>query len=183
VSKKIKQMEMDALGATFKDVRDLVVLSVSGLDSRSDNQMRLALRKKNIRMQQVKNSLTRIVFERMGIKLTAWEGPTTLAWGGSSIAELSREIDTLVKKGDKTKAKVKYKGAIADGQEVTFEQALKMPTRPEALGRVVSLFLSPAGRLVSQVLGPASQVAGQIKSKGEGKEDEARPEGEPAAAT
>jgi ribosomal protein L10 len=174
MSKQIKQMEMAAVGQTFHGVRDLVFLSISGMDSRTDNQVRLALRKKNIRLQRVKNSLTRRVFDEMGMKLDkVWEGPTTLAWGAGSIAELSRELDTQFRRNDK----VKFKGAVADGQQVTFEQALKMPTRTEAIGRVVSLILSPAGRLVSQILGPAAQVAGQIK----GMKDRA-PEGEGAAA-
>jgi ribosomal protein L10 len=176
MSKQIKQMEMDDLGQTFKDVRDLVVLSITGLDSRTDNQVRLGLRKKNIRLKRVKNTLTRRIFDQMGMKMAAvWEGPTTLAWGGSSLADLSRELDTAFKKNDK----VKFKGALADGQEVTFEQALKMPTKAEAIGRVVALLLAPAGRLLSQIRGPASQVAGQIK----GMKDRPAPEAAPGAAT
>jgi large subunit ribosomal protein L10 len=164
MSKKIKQMEMNALGQTFQGVRDLVVMSVQGLTSQKDNQMRLSLRKKNIRLQVVKNTLARRVFNELGMNVTNfWEGPTTLAWGSTSLAELSRELDTAFKKNEQ----VKFKGAVADGQEVTFEQALKMPTRTEALGRVVNLALAPARRLASQILGPAAAVAGQIKSLSE----------------
>ena len=76
--------------------------------------------------------LARRVFDEMGIPLTGiWEGTTTLAWGGSSIADLCKELDTLTKKNDK----IKFKGAVADGQQITFEQGLKMPTRAEAIGR------------------------------------------------
>src|SRR5262249_39185970 len=143
MSKQIKQMEMDALKATFEGVRDLVVLSIQGLTSQADNQLRLTLRKKKIFVKQVKNSLTHRVFDELGMKVGGpWEGPTTLAWGAGSLAELSRELDTLFKKNDK----VKFKGAIAEGQAVTFKQALAMPTRAEAIGRVVGLALSPASR-------------------------------------
>src|SRR5438067_9856277 len=101
MSKQIKQMEMDSLKATFQDVRDLVVLTVQGLNSQLENQLRLALRKKSIRLQQVKNSLTRRVFDELGMRVSSyWEGPTTLAWGAGSLAELSRELDTLFKKND-----------------------------------------------------------------------------------
>ena len=62
--------------------------------------------------------------------------------------------------------------AVADGQEVGFDIALKMPTRPEALGRVIGLALAPARRLAAQILGPASQVAGQIKGIKDMKKDE-----------
>ena len=130
MSKKIKQLEMDALGAQFKNVRDLVVLSMTGIGCQADNQMRLALRKKDIRVQVVKNSLTERVFGDLGIKLTGcWEGPTALAWGAGSLAELCRELDAVMKKNDK----IKDKTAVIEGQPIPFAQAKTLPTREEAI--------------------------------------------------
>jgi len=163
MSKAIKQMEMNALGQTFKEVRDMVLLTSSKVNAQEDNQTRLALRKKSIRLQIVKNSLIQRVFTDMGIKFandSVWTGPTVIAWGGTSLAELSRELDTLLKKNNK----IQVKTAVADGQEVTFKQALAMPTKAEAIGRVLSLALSPATRLASQILAPAGRIAGQIKT-------------------
>jgi large subunit ribosomal protein L10 len=173
MSKLIKQMEMDALKDTFQDVRDMVILSTSKVSCQADSQLRAALRKKNIRLRVIKNSLARRVFNEIGIALhKCWEGPTMLAWGSNSLAELSKELDALTRKNDK----IKVKGAVSEGQEIDFKQALAMPTKPEALGRVVSLALSPAARLLSQVLAPAVQVAGQIKTL-----SERAPEGAPPA--
>jgi len=105
VAKQIKQMEMEALRRTFEGVRDLVLFTASGIDSQTDNQMRLGLRKKNIRLQVVKNSLARRVFDEMGMKLDGvWEGPTIVAWGAESLAELSKELDALAKKNKKTRS-------------------------------------------------------------------------------
>jgi len=143
--------------------------------------MRLDLRKKNIRMQMVKNSLARRVFSNMGITLSdVWSGPTTIAWGGSSVAELSRTLETAFK-GDKVKDKIKVKTAVAEGQEVPFATALTMPTRQEAIAAVLSAILGPAGSLASQLTGPASQVASQIKTISERPaEAEAAPAAPPA---
>src|SRR6516225_9107405 len=106
MSKKIKQMEMDALKTTFDGVRDLVVLSATGIDCQTDNQTRLALRKKNIRLQVVKNSLARRVFTDLGLKLgNIWEGPTIMAWGADSIAELSKALNAFIVKNTKIKVK------------------------------------------------------------------------------
>jgi large subunit ribosomal protein L10 len=175
MSKLIKQMEMDALKKTFGQVRDMVLLSPSGLNCQVDNQLRLALRKKNIRLQMVKNSLARRVFDELGFKLTSpWTNATVVAWGGSSIAELSRELEEVVKKNEKV---LKIKGAVAEGVEITFEQAKKMPTRAEAVARVVTLALSPARRIAGQIRGPAARLAGQIKSL----KDRAPAEGEKPA--
>ena len=179
MSKVIKQMQMNALKADFKDVRDMVLLNIVGLGAISDNQIRLALRKKGVRLQMVKNSLARRVFGDLGLQVkSGWEGSTTVAWGAASVAELSKEIETVVKKYDK---KMKVKTAVADGQEVGFDIALKMPTRAEALGRVAMLALAPARRVAAQIVGPASQVCGQIKSIKDLKKDDAPPAEAPPA--
>jgi ribosomal protein L10 len=176
MSKKIKQMEMDALASTFTGVRDLVVVSVSGVDSQTDNKMRLDFRKKNIRMQVVKNSLAKQVFEKMGIKLAnCWDGPTTVVWGGNSVAELSRTLDEAMKKGDKVKDKIKVKTAVADGEEVTFAEALVRPTREQAIAELMSAILGPAMTLLGQIGGPGAQLASQIQTISEKKEEAAAP--------
>jgi large subunit ribosomal protein L10 len=177
MSKRIKQLEMDALKKTFQGVQDMVLLSSTGVKCQTDNQMRLGLRKKNIRLQVIKNSLARRVFEEIGIKLAnCWEGSTTVAWGAGSIAELSRELDALIKKNDK----IKVKTAVAEGQEIPFQKALQMPTRVEAIGKVIALALSPASRILAQLTSPGSRIVGQIKSLGEKKEEE---KSVPAVAT
>lgn len=171
MSKAVKQMQIDDLKRTFHDVRDMVLLSISGLNATHNNQMRLGLRKKGIRLQIVKNSLAKRVFDGLGVKFVSpWEGNTVVAWGGTSIAELAKEVDGLIKKNDKF---MKVKTAVAEGQELPFDQALKMPTRTEAIGQVIGLALSPASRLVSQILGPGSALASQIKKVSEKKEEAA----------
>jgi large subunit ribosomal protein L10 len=187
MSKVIKQMQMDALKKDFTGVRDMVLLNIVGLDAIAENQVRLGLRKKGIRLQLVKNSLARRIFKDLGLRVLAdadaktekkkWTGSTTIAWGGPSVAELSKEIDTVRKKYEK---KMTVKTAVADGQEVPFAVALKMPTKAEALGRVVMLALAPARRVAAQIVGPASQVCGQIKGIKDSKKDEA-PAAPPAA--
>jgi large subunit ribosomal protein L10 len=186
MSKVIKQMEMNALHDTFANVRDLVVLSIKGLNCHNDGQLRTALSKKKIRLRVVKNSLTRRVFDELGLNVPGdspfWTGPTALAYGGDSVAELSKAVDDELKYSKAAaqyKDKVVVKGAIADGQVVPFDQALKMPTRLEAIARVVMLALAPASRLVSQLKAPGANLASQIKSLSE-KKDEAAAAAPPA---
>jgi ribosomal protein L10 len=161
MSKQIKQLEMDALKKTFQGVRDMVLLSVSGLSAQADNQLRMNLRKKQIHLHRVKNSLAQRVFDDLGMQVKgAWDSTTVVAWGAGSLAELSRELDGLLKKNDKLKVKT----AVSEGLELSFKQALTMPTKAEAIGRVVSLAQAPASRLVGQILAPAGRLAGQIKT-------------------
>jgi large subunit ribosomal protein L10 len=184
MSKQIKQMEMDALKQAFQGVREFVVLNVNGLSCHQDNQLRSNLRKKNIRVQMVKNSLARRVFGDLGLAVPHespyWQGTTWMAWGRDSVAELSKELDGLITKNNLLKEKVKFKGAIAEGLPVPFRDALTMPTRAEAIGSIIAMVLSPASQIVSQIMGPASQVASQIQTIAEKTPAEAAPE--PAAA-
>ena len=184
MSKVIKQMEMTALRKNFEGVRDVVVLSTKGLTCQADSTFRSNMRKKNIRLQVVKNSLTRKVFGELGLNVAAespyWTGPTTLVWGAGSVAELSQAVDgelKLPKNAPLYKDKVKVKGAIADGQEIPFDAALKMPTRQQAIGAVLSALLSPAAAILGGLVSAGGQVAGQIQ-----KISEKAPEAAEAAA-
>ena len=170
MSKQVKQLQMDALKQTFNGVKNMVVLSSTKMSAVAENQLRLTLRKKNIRLQQVKNSLARKVFTDLGIELKdIWGGCTVFAWGPESVKELSKGLEgsfkDAEKKDPKFPEKVTVKAAIAEGQQVTFEQALKMPTRLEAIGEIVGLILGPGSTLSAMVMGPGGQVASQIDSK------------------
>ena len=182
MSKQVKQMQMDVLANTFRDVKNMVFLTAQGVDSQTDNKVRLGLRKKNIWLLMVKNSLLRRVFNDVGLKPgdDVWGGPTLVAWGAESVKDLSREVEAAFLKDDKLKAKVKVKSALAEGQPVTFEQALKMPTRKEAIGEIVAMLIGPGSSIAAALTGPAAQVASQIQQIAEKKPEEA--EGTPAPA-
>ena len=89
-----------------------------------------------------------------------------------SVAALAKEIEAVVKKNDKL---MKVKTAVADGQEVAFDVALKMPTREEAIGRLLALALAPCASLLAAVKSPAGQLVGQLKAIEEKKEENASP--------
>jgi len=190
MSKIIKAMEMEDLRRTFQDVRDLVVLTTHQLDSLGEYTLRANLRKKKIRLKTVKNSLCRKVFKDLNINIPDdspfWSKQSVIAWGSNSIAELSREIEGELRNPknaglyrNKDKERVSIKGAVADGQAVTFQQALKMPTRQEVIAQIVGMILSPGAQLAACLMGPGSQLASQVKQIGEKKDEE--PAATPAA--
>lgn len=169
MSKQVKEFLTEDLRKSFDGVTDVVVLSVSGVDGIQNNTMRLALRKKNIRIQVVKNSLAKRLFGEIGLETAAsfLEGPSAVAWGGPTIVELAKEITEWAAKVKK----LEIKGGATSGKPLTREQVVvlsKLPSREELLGRVVSLALGPAGRIVSLMNSPASRLLGQLKAKAEG---------------
>ena len=183
MSKKIKEMELNALRTTFQGVKDLVLLQPLKLDSAADFEMRKKLRDKKIRVKMVKNSLVKKVFDENGVKVDAGAGPTLLCWGADSIKELSTAVDAILKdlkKDPKAPEKIKVKTAVAEGETVTWEVAKTLPTRQEAIGGVLAAILGPASQIAGCLTGPASQLAGilvAIEEKG-GKSDAAAPAAE-----
>lgn len=180
MSKAVKQMEYTALEQTFSGVRDMVLLSPTKVDSTTDYNFRKQLRDKKVRVQMVKNSLVRRVFEANGVNLDdkVWAGTTLVAWGADSIKDLSKAVDGLIKdiekKDPKQKDRLKVKAAVADGQPVPMATALTMPTRLEAIGEIVGMMLAAVSEISGGLTGPVSQVASQIATIAD-KKDEAAP--------
>lgn len=183
MSKVVKELELSALRKSFGGLRDMVLLSITGLNSIATATFRANLRKKKIRLQVVKNTLTRKILEESGITIPKespiWKGPLVLAIGAGSIAETSREIETELKNPKLAKVykdKISTeKGALADGQPVSFVEATKMPTREEAIASILGAILAPASQIAGCLTAGVSQVASQIEKLSEKKEEEAAP--------
>ncbi|MCE9532988.1 MAG: 50S ribosomal protein L10 [Planctomycetes bacterium] len=179
MSKLVKQLEIDTLTKTFKGVRDMVLLSSVRVGSLLEYTSRKTLRDKKVRLQMVKNTLARKVFEGQGVKLDdkVWSGTTVVAWGADSIKDLSKAVDALLKdiakKNPKDDKKFVVKTAVADGQAISLDMAMKMPTRLEAIGDILGMIMGPVSDIAGSLTGAASEVASQIKTLADRKEDAA----------
>jgi len=167
MSKKIKELELNALRQTFQGVRDYVILEPLKVDAGTDYEFRKKLREKKCRVQLVKNSFVKKVFTENGVQVETGAGPTLLIWGGESIKDLANNVVGLLKelkKDPKAPDKFKEKTAVADGQPVTLKVATTLPTRKEAIGSVIAALLSPGSNLAGCLVGPGSQIAGILKA-------------------
>lgn len=165
MSKKIKELELNALRKTFTGVKDYVILEPLKVDAATDFEMRKKLREKKIRVQLVKNSFAKKVFTENGVQVEPGSGPTLLIWGGESVKELASAVDNLLKelkKDPKAPDKFKEKTAVADGQPVSLKVATTLPTRQEAIGQVLAAILGPASQIAGCLVGPANQIAGCV---------------------
>lgn len=178
MSKKIKDLELNALRRTFEGVKNYVILEPVKVDSATEFEFRKRLREKKAKAQLVKNTLVRKVFTENDIAVDAWSGPALLVWGTDSIKELATAVDTVIrdlKKDPKAPDKFKERTAVADGQPVPLSVAKTLPTRLEAIGGVLSALLGPGSQVAGCLTGPASQLAGILvaieeKKPGEGAE-------------
>ncbi|GIW89327.1 MAG: 50S ribosomal protein L10 [Isosphaeraceae bacterium] len=165
MSKYVKELQMDQLKAELNGHRSVLILDLKGLDAVSENRLRLDLRKKNIRLRALKNTLARQVFSQLGLHgldplLT---GPSVAAWGGDGVAELAKEISDQVKKLKKPQ----IKGGTVDGVPVgpaQIEEITKLPSREALIARVIGLALAPAQRIISLANAPAANLAAQLQT-------------------
>lgn len=166
MSKTVKEMIIRDYGSQVEGFDDAALISIRGIDSNSTNQIRATLRKKSIQVQVIRNSLARKAFEGTGLEALAplLEGPSALAFGGNSVVEVTREIVELLKQFPD----IELKGAVLDGQLFTGDKGVKelskFPTREEAIGKAVTLVLSPGQKLVGQIQGPGGKLAAIIKA-------------------
>src|SRR3954466_2053312 len=168
MSKYVKELMIGQLKSELDGTRSVLILDFKGLDAVSENQLRLDLRKKSIRMRALKNTLARRVFSDLGLGGLGpyLEGPSVAVWGGDGVAELAKEISDQVKKLKKPEIKGgAVEGAIIGPAQV--EDITKLPSREALIARVVNLALSPAQRVVALANAPAATLAGQLKALSE----------------
>jgi large subunit ribosomal protein L10 len=180
MSKFVKDLITKDLRTRLDGVDDAFLVDVIGLEDNKNVALRQRLRKKNIHLLVVKNSLARRATEgtRLASAFENTGGTLAVIWGGEDIISLAKEVVKISE--EKEYDKFLPKGGVIDGQPLAAEQVKavsKWPTRLEQLSILSGQILSPGAKLSSQLLGAGAKLASQIKKKSEGAE-----EAEPASA-
>lgn len=168
MSKLVKDLMIDGIQKVVGECREVVVLDVSKIDAVNANRLRLALRKKNIRLLGVKNAVARRALGQIGLSGVAKSlaGPSTIAFGGEDIVALSKE---LTEWANKIKVMEIKGGGLGETplSAADVEALSKSPGRKELLSQLVGLILSPGAQLNGAVLGAGGKLAGQVKTLSE----------------
>ena len=165
MSKPVKEMMVASYKQRFGDIDSALVIEIRGMDANLNNEMRLELGAKNIRVTIVKNSLARKAFAGTSLEILnpALQGPSALAYGGESVVDVARALVTWAKKVEH----LQLKAAVLDGEYFEGEAGVKklsqFPTKDEAKARIVQLVLTPAGNLVGAALSPGSTILSIVK--------------------
>lgn len=176
MSRYVKELIIDQLKHEYHGIDDVVLVSLAGMDAVKDNEVRLKLQDKDIRVQVVKNSLARAAFKGTPLEpgFKDIKGVTAIASGSTDIVRLAKEITSLA--GDKKYEKFVARGAIISGQvfdEEGVKQVSKWPSREEVLSTINGQIIGVARTLNGQLVGTVRTLAGQIKKIEENQESPA----------
>ena len=168
MSKAIKDMLVDDLKARLREVGDVVVVSLGKLDAQKTTQLRQTLRKKQIHLQLVKNSLAQraVAGTPLAPALENAAGMLAVAWGGEDVVDLAKELDRLT--GDKEFEGFECRGGALDGSRLDatdVKRVAKWPTRLEQLSVLSGQISSLASVLAGQITSAGGVLAGQIASR------------------
>jgi ribosomal protein L10 len=176
MSKYVKNLISDYVRTQLAGVDDALLVNMVGLNANTDGRLRAELRKKNIHILVVKNSLARraTAGTRLAPMFEGVGGTSAVCWGGEDIVSLAKEVVRLAK--DVKLKPFEARGGVMDGQKLSPEQVervSKLPSRMEQLGILVGQILGPGARLASQLNGPGGTLVSQLTERAKALEEQA----------
>jgi ribosomal protein L10 len=146
-----------------------------GLDANTNTRLRAELRRKNIQVMVVKNSMAARATEGTPLAplFANLSGTAAICWGGEDIVNLAKEITKLVK--DPKFAPFQARGGVMDGEPLSapqVDQVSRWPSRTEQLSILMGQILSPGAMLASQLESVGGALASQIEQKSKSEESE-----------
>jgi large subunit ribosomal protein L10 len=166
MSKPVKELIIREYQTRLEGFDDAMLISIRGVGAIDTTRLRRDLAGKNIKVTVIRNTLARKAMEGTALEPLSklLTGPSAIAYGGQSVVEVAREIVRIVE----GMPNLELKGAILDGQlyegKAGVTELSKFPTREEAIGKVITLVVSPAKKLLAQIQGPGSTIVGIIKA-------------------
>ena len=164
MSKPVKDLMTSEIRTQYEGIDSVCVIDISGLDAVNTNLMRGELKKQNIRMQIVKNSVARralsgSVLEPLAKSLA---GPCALVYGEPAITDIAKELA----KWAKMHKTIALKTGIMEGDPDLWavEELSRMKGRTELVSEIGMLVSSPGSNLASQLGSSAGKIAGCLKA-------------------
>ncbi len=165
MSKTVKKMIANDYSARLSGASDAMLIGIRGMKGIATTKMRSGLRKKQIKVQVIRNALAKGTLKGTGLEKLGelLAGSSALAYG-PSVVEVAREIVGMLKDFPG----LELKGAVLDGNlfkgDAGCKELSKFPTKAESQAQVVTLIVSPGRKVLASLKGPGSNVAGIIKA-------------------
>lgn len=144
-----KQKKVTEITEKISEAKSILLTDYKGLDVEKINELRNQLRESSVEYAVVKNTLTKISVENLGMKelLEYLDGPTAIAFGMDDPIAPAKIITEFAKKNDKPAIKVYYlDGQVYDGAQV--DELAKLPSHEILLSQLVGTLNAPITNVV-----------------------------------
>jgi large subunit ribosomal protein L10 len=170
MSKFVKDLLTRDLRSQLSGVSDALLVNVVGLNSLRTSKLRTELRKKNIKLEVIKNSMARRATEGSPLApaFEGVEGTLAIVWGADDFVSLTKEIVRLTEAKDFEGFTAR--GGAMDGAKLTpaqVKEVSKWPSRQEQLSLLVGQILGSGSKLASQIGGIGGALVSQVKTHAE----------------
>ena len=170
MTKEEKILEIESLTTTLKDVKNLYLTDIAGLNAMETSSLRRACFKAGIKLSVVKNTLLERAMKESGKDFgelkDLLKGNTSLMYSESGSAP-AKIIKNFRKKSDKPILKgafIEESVYVGDDQ---INSLVSIKSREELIGEIISILQSPVKNLISALKSGCGKVSGIIKSLSE----------------
>ena len=170
MTKEEKILEIESLTTRLKDVKNLYITDIAGLNALETSNLRRMCFKAGIKLSVVKNTLLERAMTSSGKDFgelkDLLKGNTSLMFSESGNGP-AKIIKDFRKKSDKPILKgafIEETVYIGDDQ---INQLVALKSKEEVIGDIISLLQSPAKNLISALKSGGGKVSGILKSLSE----------------
>jgi large subunit ribosomal protein L10 len=167
MTRERKAQEIEDLKTRMAESEIIVLAHNTGLDSKSITDLRLEMRKNDVQIKVVKNSLAKIAAQGQTAEKIAdmFTGPVAMATAKDPVAA-AKVANDFAKKNDKF---VILGGVYGDMvlDEAGVKQLASLPSLDELRSKIIGLLQAPATKIARVLQAPAQQMVGVTKAYGE----------------
>ena len=172
MTKEEKILEIENLTTRLKDVKNLYLTDIAGLNAKETSSLRRACFKAGIKLSVVKNTLLERAMKDSGKDFgelkDLLKGNTSLMFSESGNGP-AKIIKDFRKKSDKPILKgafIEESVYVGDDQ---INNLVSIKSKEELIGEIISILQSPAKNLISALKSGGGKVSGILKSLSERK--------------
>lgn len=170
MNKQEKATAIESLKERFQNNEYFYIADASTLSVEQVNKLRGICYQRGVSMQVVKNTLARKALEQLPEEnnyaglFDALKGPTAILFSevGNAPAKVIKEFRE--EKGERPILKAAYIASSIYSGDDQLETLVKLKSRDEVIGDILSLLQSPMQNLLGGLKGQGSKLAGALKT-------------------
>ncbi len=173
---RLKTLMLAETVERYREATSLVAISYTGVSAEEAGELRRKMREKQVRIQVVRNRVTRRAFEELGRSEFGrfLEGPVAVVSAGDPV-EASKAAVDVVRWSAALAKKLEVKGGWTDGGPLTRDEVERMSTLPSRKVLLVQVAAAAAGALrslVGMIDAPGASLARAVRAWNEKREKE-----------